>query len=58
MFKVLFYITFKPFIKTPMAGAQTSIYLAVDPDVANITGKYFRYIKCLEGADTECKTVT
>lgn len=41
MFKVLFYITFKPFIKTPMAGAQTSIYLAVDPDVANITGKYF-----------------
>lgn len=29
------------FMKTPKSGAQTSIMLAVDPDLANVTGKYF-----------------
>lgn len=38
----IFYLLFVPFIKTSKAGAQTSVYLAVDPDVAHVTGKYFR----------------
>lgn len=29
------------FMKTPKSGAQTTIMLAVDPDIANVTGKYF-----------------
>lgn len=37
----IFYLLFVPIIKTSKAGAQTSIYLAVDPDVAHVTGKYF-----------------
>lgn len=32
---------FKPFIKTSFHGAQTQIRLAVDPDLQNVTGKYF-----------------
>ena len=31
----------KPFFKTPEQGAQTSIYLALSPEVAGITGQYF-----------------
>jgi len=32
----------KPLLfKTPKSGAQTSICLAVDPDLENTTGKYF-----------------
>lgn len=31
----------KVFMKTPLSGAQTQIMLAVDPDVADVTGKYF-----------------
>lgn len=31
----------KVFMKTPVSGAQTTIMLAVDPDVADVTGKYF-----------------
>jgi hypothetical protein len=27
--------------KTPSAGAQTQIMLAVDPELENVTGKYF-----------------
>ncbi|XP_030765174.1 retinol dehydrogenase 13-like [Sitophilus oryzae] len=30
-----------PFVKTPKYGAQTIIYLAVDPKVEKVTGKYF-----------------
>lgn len=29
------------FYKTPSAGAQTQIRLAVDPELSNVTGKYF-----------------
>lgn len=29
------------FFKTPSSGAQTQIKLAVDPDLENVTGKYF-----------------
>jgi NAD(P)-dependent dehydrogenase (short-subunit alcohol dehydrogenase family) len=31
----------KPFFVTAEQGAQTSIYLATSPEVANVTGKYF-----------------
>lgn len=31
-----------PFIKDPRQGAQTVIYAAIDPDIKDITGKYFR----------------
>lgn len=30
------------FVKTPKSGAQTSIYLAVDPGLEGVTGKYFK----------------
>ncbi|XP_037040300.1 retinol dehydrogenase 12-like [Bradysia coprophila] len=30
-----------PFTKSPKSGAQTSIMLAVDPDLKSVTGKYF-----------------
>lgn len=32
-----------PFIKGPRQGAQTTIFCALDPSLANVTGKYFRY---------------
>lgn len=32
---------FSPFMKTPKEGAQTSIMLAVDPDLEKSSGKYF-----------------
>lgn len=32
---------FGPFFKTPWEGAQTQIRLAVDPELENVTGKYF-----------------
>jgi len=31
-----------PFIKTPIQGCQTVVYLAVAPEVEKISGKYFR----------------
>ena len=31
----------KPFFKTPAQGAQTSIYLCCNPDVARVSGGYF-----------------
>lgn len=30
-----------PFMKTPQSGAQTTLFVALDPDVDKITGKYF-----------------
>lgn len=32
---------FEPFFKTPWEGAQTQIYLALDPDLEKTSGKYF-----------------
>ena len=29
------------FIKTPLQGAQTTLYAALDPTLDNVTGKYF-----------------
>jgi len=34
----------RPFLLTPEKGAQTSVYLASSPDVADVTGAYF--VKC------------
>lgn len=34
-----------PFIKTPVQGAQMQIKLAVDPDLEDVTGKYFSNLK-------------
>ena len=36
---------FLPWLKTPKEGAQTQIRLAVDPDLENVTGKYFENCK-------------
>lgn len=30
-----------PFLKSPKAGAQTTIYAALDPDLDQVTGEYF-----------------
>lgn len=30
-----------PFMKTPVSGAQTTLYVALDPDLEKINGKYF-----------------
>jgi len=30
-----------PFIKSPEQGAQTVLYAALDPDLANTSGSYF-----------------
>ncbi|XP_063835925.1 retinol dehydrogenase 12-like [Ostrinia nubilalis] len=36
----------RPILKTPWEAAQTSIYLAVSPEVSDVTGKYF--VDCRE----------
>lgn len=35
-----------PFLKTPQNGAQTSLYVALEPSLDNVTGKY--YTDCRE----------
>lgn len=30
-----------PLLKTPKSGAQTTLYAALDPELSNVTGKYF-----------------
>lgn len=32
---------FWPFVKTPKNGAQTTLYVALDPELVNVTGQYF-----------------
>jgi retinol dehydrogenase 12 len=41
----------KPFFKSPAKGAATSIYLASSPEVARITGKYFKNKKVRVASD-------
>lgn len=36
--------------KTPRSGAQTSLALALDPDLEKVTGKYFRDCKAVNAA--------
>lgn len=33
---------FWPFIRTAQRGAQTTLYVALDPSLETVTGKYFR----------------
>lgn len=40
-----------PFFKTAKAGAQTSIFAAIDPDLNDVTGKYFSDCKEKEVAE-------
>jgi len=39
-FKIMFTLM-KPFLLSPAKGAAVSLYLAMSPDVANVSGKYF-----------------
>ncbi|KAG5677011.1 hypothetical protein PVAND_006799 [Polypedilum vanderplanki] len=41
----MYNIILKPFLKTPVEGAQSQIRLAVDPDLEDVTGKYFENCK-------------
>lgn len=34
-----------PFVKTPKSGAQTTLYVALEPELEKVTGKYFRYVE-------------
>lgn len=43
---VMWVFTF--FYKTPMAGAQTQIRLAIDPELSQVTGKYFENCRVKE----------
>lgn len=38
----LLYTVLQPFLRTPEKGAETVIYLATSPAVADVTGKYFK----------------
>jgi len=40
IFKIIF-AAMKPFLLSPKRGADTSLYLASSPEVANISGRYF-----------------
>lgn len=39
--KIFVYPLMWPFMKSPVSGAQTTLYCALDPDLENITGQYF-----------------
>lgn len=39
--RVILKIVFRLFMKTPKAGCQTVIYAALDPELLNVSGKYF-----------------
>lgn len=41
-------LPFSVFVKTPVSGAQTTVMLAVDPDLDSVTGKYFSDCKIKE----------
>ncbi|KAM8952357.1 retinol dehydrogenase 14 [Pelodytes ibericus] len=41
LIKPLFNVVSWAFFKTPLEGAQTSVYLASSPEVEGVTGKYF-----------------
>lgn len=33
-----------PFVRTPQRGAQTTLYVALDPSLERVSGQYFRFI--------------
>lgn len=48
--KIFVYPLFWIILKTPVNGAQTSLYVALDPELENVTGKYFADCKEAEEA--------
>ncbi|XP_055606426.1 retinol dehydrogenase 13-like [Uranotaenia lowii] len=40
-----------PFLKSPLSGAQTTLYAALDPDLEKVTGQYFSDCKPKDVAD-------
>ncbi|XP_033152640.1 retinol dehydrogenase 12 isoform X1 [Drosophila mauritiana] len=49
---------FWPFVKTPRNGAQTSLYVALDPELEKVTGQYFSDCKLKEMAPAATDTQT
>lgn len=47
----------RPFFKNQWEGAQTSIYLAVSPEVSNVSGKYFRDCRMVDVATVQARDV-
>ena len=47
LINILYHGVMKHCIKSPVSGAQTSLYCAVETDIENLSGKYFRYMKHL-----------
>ncbi|MEJ2614750.1 MAG: SDR family oxidoreductase [Ignavibacteriaceae bacterium] len=48
--KRFFYKSISPFLKSPEEGAETVVYLASSPEVANVSGKYFIDKKCVKSS--------
>jgi hypothetical protein len=44
------YKSISPFLKSPEQGAETVVYLASSPEVANVSGKYFIDKKCVKSS--------
>ena len=40
----------KPFFRSPERGAETSIHLATAPELADVTGQYFKDLRAVEAA--------
>lgn len=49
---------FRPAFSTPEQGAQTSIYLAISPEVEGVTGKYFVGCKAIPSSPASYDPVT
>ena len=50
LMKRFFYKSISPFLKSPEEGAETVVYLASSPEVANVSGKYFIDKKCVKSS--------
>lgn len=48
--KIFVYPLMWPFMKTPLSGAQTSLYCALDPELEKVSGRYFADCKEVEAA--------
>ena len=46
--RVLLGVAFRPFLKTPEQGAQTTIHCAIDEQAGNESGLYYR---CVQNKD-------
>ncbi len=50
LIKRFLYKSMSPFLKSPGEGAETVVYLASSPEVANVSGKYFIDKKCVKSS--------